>query len=96
MLFVPQDTDRFCADVLCAPEMVSYANQNFVAWGGDVRYADAFQVGQATARRHGRHGDELRDLRRITAGQVERERHRSGRRGFVKQRWRLHGLLVVS
>jgi len=39
-----QDTDKFCSDVLGSPELVTYANQHFVSWGGDVRYTDAYQL----------------------------------------------------
>lgn len=37
-----QDTERFCRDVLCNPEVVDFVNQNFVSWGGEVTQSDAF------------------------------------------------------
>lgn len=39
-----QDTDSFCSEVLCSPDVVSYVNENFVSWGGDVRFSDAFHI----------------------------------------------------
>jgi hypothetical protein len=40
----PQDTYAFCRNVLCAPEVLSHVEEQFVAWGGDVRRSDAFSV----------------------------------------------------
>lgn len=37
-----EDTDSFCREVLCSPDVVEYVNNTFVSWGGDVRKADAF------------------------------------------------------
>lgn len=39
-----QDSDAFCSGTLCEPEMSSYIADNFVAWGGDVRFSDAASV----------------------------------------------------
>lgn len=39
-----QDTESFCADTLCAPAFVDYLNSTFLAWGGDIRYSDAFKL----------------------------------------------------
>ena len=40
----PQDTPSFCSQVLCSPDLVTYINDHFVCWGGDVQQPDAFQV----------------------------------------------------
>lgn len=37
-----QHTDTFCKETLCAPAFVDYLNSTFVAWGGDLRYRDAY------------------------------------------------------
>lgn len=39
-----QDTSRFCRETLCHPDVVSYVNQTFLCWGGDVRMSDACRV----------------------------------------------------
>ncbi|EFN56883.1 hypothetical protein CHLNCDRAFT_144534 [Chlorella variabilis] len=39
-----QDTDAYCHDTLCAPELVAYVNQHFLCWGGDLRRSDAFRL----------------------------------------------------
>ncbi|KAK9806360.1 hypothetical protein WJX72_011391 [[Myrmecia] bisecta] len=39
-----QDTDRFCRGTLCSPGVVEYVNANFVAWGGNIRFADAYRL----------------------------------------------------
>ncbi|KAG1676923.1 hypothetical protein FOA52_014799 [Chlamydomonas sp. UWO 241] len=39
-----QDSDTFCSEVLTNPELVTYINEHFVSWGGDVRHTDAFQL----------------------------------------------------
>jgi len=39
-----QNTEEFCANTLCAPNFVDYINSTFVAWAGDVRFADAFRL----------------------------------------------------
>lgn len=39
-----QDAEDFCENTLCAPNFVDYLNSTFVAWGGDVRFADAFRL----------------------------------------------------
>jgi hypothetical protein len=39
-----QDTGNFCRNVLGSPEVLSYVQEQFVAWGGDIRRADAFTV----------------------------------------------------
>jgi hypothetical protein len=54
----PQDTDAFCRGVLCSPEVVAYIGEQFLAWGGDIRRADAFTVGRGTGAGAG--GRELR------------------------------------
>jgi FAS-associated factor 2 len=41
-----QDTDQYCSDVLCHPDVVAYVNSHFVSWGGDVRFSDAYQFSQ--------------------------------------------------
>lgn len=40
----PQDTPSFCSQVLTSPDLVTYINDHFVCWGGDVQQPDAFQV----------------------------------------------------
>lgn len=40
-----QDTARFCRETLCNSELVSYIDQTFLSWGGNVHSADAYQVG---------------------------------------------------
>lgn len=40
-----QDTDAFCRGVLCSPELVELASQQFVCWGGDMCRSDAHTVG---------------------------------------------------
>ena len=47
-LSTPQDTPEFCSRILTSPDLVSYVNDNFIAWGGDVQQSDAFQVGGRT------------------------------------------------
>lgn len=42
-LVLLQDTDAYCHDTLCAPELVAYVNQHFLCWGGDLRRSDAFR-----------------------------------------------------
>jgi FAS-associated factor 2 len=37
-----QDTKHFCAEVLIAPDLVSYINEHFISWGGNVQFSDAF------------------------------------------------------
>lgn len=37
-----EDSEGFVREVLCAPSIVSYVGETFVAWGGDVRRPDAF------------------------------------------------------
>ncbi|KAK9918295.1 hypothetical protein WJX75_002911 [Coccomyxa subellipsoidea] len=39
-----QDTDRFCRETLCNPELVEYVNSTFVCWGGDISYPDAYRL----------------------------------------------------
>lgn len=39
-----QDTNSFCRDVICDPDVVQYVNDSFVSWGGDIRRPDAFMV----------------------------------------------------
>lgn len=39
-----QDTDSFCRSTLCNPDVADLINRLFVAWGGDVRYSDAYRV----------------------------------------------------
>ncbi|GBF99613.1 hypothetical protein Rsub_12292 [Raphidocelis subcapitata] len=39
-----EDTETFCRSVLCSPEVLSYVGEQFVAWGGDIRRADAFTL----------------------------------------------------
>ncbi|GAX73327.1 hypothetical protein CEUSTIGMA_g781.t1 [Chlamydomonas eustigma] len=41
-----QDTPNFCSNVLSSPELVSYVNDNFLCWGGNVQHSDAFQLSQ--------------------------------------------------
>ncbi|KAG2436792.1 hypothetical protein HXX76_006316 [Chlamydomonas incerta] len=41
-----EDTDKFCRQVLTSPDVVDYINANFVSWGGDVSYSDAFILSQ--------------------------------------------------
>jgi FAS-associated factor 2 len=36
------DSEGFVRDVLCAPSIMEYVSEQFVAWGGDVRRPDAF------------------------------------------------------
>jgi FAS-associated factor 2 len=38
------ESELFCAQVLADPTMTAYVNQNFVAWGGNVRDGDAFSL----------------------------------------------------
>jgi FAS-associated factor 2 len=42
-----QDADAFCAGTLAAPAFVDYVNSTFLAWGGDLRGADAFRLSTA-------------------------------------------------
>jgi FAS-associated factor 2 len=42
-----QDAAAFCAGTLCDPEFAAYVNENFVAWGGDLRSADALRLAAA-------------------------------------------------
>ncbi|KAF5840766.1 ubiquitin-related domain-containing protein [Dunaliella salina] len=39
-----QDTDFFCRNVLCSPELLDLLSQQFVCWGGDVRRSDAYTL----------------------------------------------------
>eukprot|EP00803_Ostreobium_quekettii_P004019 evm.model.scf_1445.8 EVM.evm.TU.scf_1445.8 scf_1445:36489-40615(+) len=39
-----EDTDSFCREVLCAPEVIAFLSENFVCWGGDVRQSEAFKL----------------------------------------------------
>jgi FAS-associated factor 2 len=38
------DSEGFIRDVLCAPSIMEYVSEHFVAWGGDVRQPDAFAL----------------------------------------------------
>lgn len=38
------DTDSYVREVLCSPSVVSYVNEHFVCWGGDIRRPDAFNL----------------------------------------------------
>lgn len=40
----PQDTEGFCRDTLADPALVAHLAENYVAWGGSVRYSDAYRV----------------------------------------------------
>eukprot|EP00192_Tetraselmis_astigmatica_P005709 CAMPEP_0117665772 /NCGR_PEP_ID=MMETSP0804-20121206/9999_1 /TAXON_ID=1074897 /ORGANISM="Tetraselmis astigmatica, Strain CCMP880" /LENGTH=459 /DNA_ID=CAMNT_0005473229 /DNA_START=125 /DNA_END=1504 /DNA_ORIENTATION=+ len=42
-----QDTPSFCQNILCNTAFVEYVNENFVVWGGDVCYSDAFGLAQS-------------------------------------------------
>ena len=39
-----QDVDKYCEDVLCAPDTVALLNERFVCWGGDISSSDAFRL----------------------------------------------------
>ncbi len=39
-----QDTDKFCRETLCNPELVDYVNSTFDCWGGDISYPDAYRL----------------------------------------------------
>ena len=41
-----QESELFCSQVLTAPEVTSYVNENFVAWGGCVRNGDAHALAE--------------------------------------------------
>jgi len=41
-----QESELFCSQVLTAPEVTSYVNENFVAWGGCVRDGDAHALAE--------------------------------------------------
>ncbi|EIE19724.1 UBX-domain-containing protein [Coccomyxa subellipsoidea C-169] len=38
------DTEKFCRETLCNPELVEYVNSTFVCWGGDISYPDAYRL----------------------------------------------------
>uniref|UniRef100_A0A7I4B3X2 UBX domain-containing protein n=1 Tax=Physcomitrium patens TaxID=3218 RepID=A0A7I4B3X2_PHYPA len=38
------NTPLFCERTLCSDSIVQFVNENFVAWGGDVRESDGFQM----------------------------------------------------
>ena len=40
-----QDTEEFCRETLCHPDVVGFVDSTFVAWGGSIHYSDAFRVG---------------------------------------------------
>ena len=42
--FAMQDTRQFCQGTLCDPEVVSYLNEECLAWGGDVSNSNAWRV----------------------------------------------------
>ena len=44
LMFDAQDTDQFCRNILCSPELIDLVQQQFVCWGGDVRCSDAYAV----------------------------------------------------
>ena len=49
---IHDSTDNFCRNILCNDEFVSYVNENFIVWGGDVDQRDAYmtsRVLQATS-----------------------------------------------
>ena len=54
-----QDTDYFCRETLCNPEVVEYVNNNFLCWGGDIRYTDTFRVMQPSMLQHGKYRTKL-------------------------------------
>lgn len=41
---IVQNTEEFCREVLTSPELVGYANAQYVCWGGDISAPDAYMV----------------------------------------------------
>jgi len=39
-----EDTEAFCSEVLCSPELVQFANAHLISWGGDISTPDAYMV----------------------------------------------------
>ena len=41
------NTPLFCEQTLCNEAVVSFINENFIAWGGDVHSAEGYQMGNS-------------------------------------------------
>lgn len=39
-----QDSEGFCRETLAHPALVAHVAENYVAWGGNVRFSDAYRV----------------------------------------------------
>ena len=42
-----QDSDEFCSNTLCNPEVVDYLTENFICWGCSVNRQEGYRVSEA-------------------------------------------------